>query len=98
VPKDLTASELEEYVSQHGPGSGAAYLENRRRIIAENEEEARKQQRYLSFEASFCAMGGTKEGAREEWDRRRNEDASQAAQRADSEAMMAYRSRLKSIL
>jgi len=65
------------------------YLAVQRRVL---EREAQAQQKhkeeadYAIFVRMFCAAGGTPEGARAAYEARKNEQALEAARRAESEA------------
>jgi hypothetical protein len=93
---DLSARDVEA-LGKAG-GDPAAYLAERRRQIAELIEKRREADDKRRYVAAFVTAGGMKTDAEAAYKAHKNEQAATAAQRADQEAVIASRQRIRQAL
>src|SRR5215210_2962673 len=94
---DLTSRDVEALAK--AGGDPAAYLDERRRQVAEYEERQREEARKERYLAEFIAAGGTSKAEGEKaWTAHKNQLAAEAAHRADQVATLAARQRMQARL
>lgn len=91
VRPDLSSREVEQMVEKHGPGSAAEYLRLRREELEAEKQAEREKDDEQRFVEQFVAAGGNQADALAERKKLQNEQALEAARRADEAAVQQTR-------
>jgi hypothetical protein len=97
VRRDLTNKEIEQ-MGREEPGSAAEYLRLRREELEAEKQKQREENDKARYVAAFVTAGGMKTDAEAAYKAHKNEQAATAAQRADQEAVIASRQRIRQAL
>jgi hypothetical protein len=90
---DLSVKDVER-MGKEEPGSAARYLEERREELEAEQQAEREQQDKELYVENFVKAGGDKSAAEAAYKAHRNQQAAEAANRADTAAVVHTRRRI----